>query len=83
MKTIMTAIALTIALPAMAHAQATPPAAPKADCCEKMKAEGKECCCKDMAKMDHSKHDMKAGADPHAGHNMSQTAQPASHSNHQ
>jgi hypothetical protein len=49
-------------------------------CCEKMKAEGKECCCKDMAKMDHGNHDMKAGADPHAGHDV---AQPAAHSTHQ
>ena len=80
MKTILTAIALTIALPAMAHAQAAPPAAPKAGCCEKMKDMAE---CKDMAKMDHGKHDMKAGADPHAGHDMSKTAQPASHSNHQ
>ena len=41
-----------------------------------------EDCCKDMAKMDHGKHDMKAGADPHAGHDMPQKA-PAAHSNHQ
>ena len=60
------AIALTIALPAMAHAQATT-AAPKAGCCEKMKDMAG---CKDMAKMDHSKHEMKAGANPHAGHAM-------------
>ena len=80
MKKLLTAIALTIALPAMAHAQATPPAAPKADCCEKMKDMAD---CKDMAKMDHGKHDMKARADAHAGHDMPQTAQPANHSNHQ
>ena len=43
------AIALTLALPAIAHAQ-TAPAPEKQDCCEKMKAEGKECCCKDMDK---------------------------------
>lgn len=83
MKKMLTAIALTIALPAMAHAQAAPAPASKMACCEKMKADGKECCCKDMAKMDHSKHDMKAGADAHAGHDMSQKAPPASHSNHQ
>lgn len=71
MKNILTAIALAIALPALAHAQTAPAPAPKADCCEKMKAEGKECCCKDMAKMDHGKHDKKAGADAHAGHDMS------------
>ena len=82
MNKFLTAIALTIALPAVAHAQT----APKADCCEKMKAEGKECCCKDMAKMDHGKHDMKGGADAHAGHDMSPSgakAPPAdTHQNH-
>lgn len=58
MKKILTALALSIALPAVAHAQAAP--APKEDCCEKMKAEGKECCCcKDMAGKDHAAHDMK------------------------
>ena len=72
MKKILTAVALSIALPALAHAQTAPVSAPKADCCEKMKAEGKECCCKDMmAKMGHGKQGMKAGADAHAGHDMS------------
>ena len=33
-------------------------------------------CCKDMAKMDHGKQGMKAGADPHAGHDMSQPSAP-------
>ena len=67
MKKILTAIALSIALPAVAHAQAAPAA--KMDCCEKMKdkCDG----CKDMAKMDHDKQGMTAGADPHAGHDMS------------
>jgi len=75
MKKFLAAIALSIALPAVAHAQAAPAA--KMDCCEKMKAEGKECCCKDMAKMDHGKQGMKAGADPHAGHDMSKPSAPA------
>ena len=57
MNKILTAIALSIALPAVAHAQAAP--APKEDCCEKMKAQGKECCCKDMAGKEHAGHDMK------------------------
>lgn len=66
MKILFGAIALIIAVPAAA--QTAPAPAPKADCCEKMKAEGKECCCKDM---DHSKHDSKTGsqsgsADPSA-----------------
>lgn len=67
MNKILTAVALSIALPALAHAQPAPAPAPKASCCEKMKDMD---CCKD-GKMDHSKHDMKAGsADPHAGHDM-------------
>jgi hypothetical protein len=59
-KMIFGAIALAIAVPAAAQAA---PAEPKADCCEKMKAEGKECCCKDMAQKDH---DMKQGHQPKA-----------------
>ena len=77
MKKLLTAIALSIALPAVAHAQAAPVPAPKADCCEKMKSEGKECaCCKDMdhskmdhSKMDHSQHGAQPPAvDEHANH---------------
>ena len=64
------AIALTVALPAMAHAQAVT-AAPKAGCCAKMKGMAG---CKDMAKMpmmDHGAHGAKTVTDPHAGHDMS------------
>lgn len=97
MNKLLTAIALTIALPALAQAQAAPaPApAPKAGCCEQMK--DKDCCkdkagmdcCKGMdhSKMDHSQHDMKGGANPHAGHDMSQPGAKAPaadpHANHQ
>ena len=89
MKKILTAIALTIALPAMANAQAAPATTSKADCCEKMKNMAD---CKDMAKMDHSKmdhsgHDMKAGANLHADHDMPQPGAKApqadAHQNHQ
>lgn len=77
------AIALTVALPAMAHAQAVT-AAPKGGCCAKMKDMAG---CKNMAKMDHEKHDMKAGADPHAGHDMSgptaKSPRADAHQNHQ
>ena len=60
MKKLLTAIALTIALPAAAYA-ADPAPQPKQDCCEKMKAEGKDCCCcKDMDK-DHAGHDSHDG----------------------
>jgi hypothetical protein len=69
-KMIFGAIALAIAVPAAA--QTAPAEAPKADCCEKMKAEGKECCCKDMAGKDHAehgKHQPKADGDAgHEGH---------------
>jgi hypothetical protein len=75
MKKILTAIALSIALPAVAHAQAAPAPAPEKDCCEKMKAEGKECCCKDMAGKDHAKHDMK--------HSEALTPQGEAHEGHQ
>jgi len=85
MNKILTAIALSIALPAGAHAQAAPAPAPKADCCEKMK---EMCdCCKDMSKMDHSMHGMKPGANAHAGHDKSQpdakAPQAETHQDHQ
>ena len=80
MKKILTAIALTIALPAVAHAQAAPA---KAGCCEKMKDMN---CCKDMAGMDHAGHNMK-GMDTHAMQNMPQPGAKAPeadpHQNHQ
>ena len=83
MKKILTAVALTIALPAVAHAQAAPAPAAKMACCEKMK--DKHDCSKNMAKMDHDMQGMKAGADPHAGHDMSKPSAPApadAHKNH-
>ena len=86
MKKILTAIALTIAIPTVAQAQAAPAPAVKMECCEKMKAEAKECCCKDMAKMDHDMQGMKAGGAMPAGHDMSKSSAPApadAHKNHQ
>lgn len=74
MKNIVAAIALTIALPAVAHAQAAPAPAPKADCCDKMK--DKMDCCKDMAGKEHAGHEMMQSgakapaADPHQNHKM-------------
>ena len=62
MNKILTAIALAIAIPAVAHAQAAPAPAAETDCCEKMKAEGKECCCKHMAGKEHAGHDMHGDA---------------------
>ena len=69
MKKYLLSIALTVALPAMAQAQAAT-AAEKCPCCEKMKDMD---CCKD-GKMDHGAHDAhgaQAPTDPHAGHDMS------------
>ena len=68
MNKILTAVALAIALPAVAHAQAAPPPTAEKDCCEKMKAEGKECCCKDMDKNDHAGHDMKGTGEADSQH---------------
>ena len=64
MMKLMTAIALTIALPAAAYA-ADPAPRPKQDCCEKMKAEGKKCCCDDMADKDHAGHGEHGGDQGH------------------
>lgn len=73
MNKILTAIALTIALPAVALAQAAPAPAPMAESHEKMMAH-----CKDMmAKMGPSMSDMKAGAKMPAGHDMSNMSKPA------
>ena len=69
MKKILAAVALAIALPGVANAQAAPAPEHKMECCEKMKAEGKECCCKDMAGKDHDmKQDHQPKAEPERGH---------------
>ncbi len=71
MKSLLFATLMSVAFSAAAHAQTAPAPAPKMECCEKMKAEGKDCCCKDMAKKDHSGHGAKAPSAPptDAGHN--------------
>jgi hypothetical protein len=70
MMKLLTAIALATALPAAAHA-ADPAPQPKQDCCEKMKHDGKECCCcKDMDHKGHAEH---------GGHDSS----PSEHEAHQ
>ena len=66
MKILIGAMALAIAVPAAAQ---TAPPEHKMECCEKMKAEGKECCCKDMAKKDHDmKQDHQPKGDGERGH---------------
>ncbi len=70
MKTIiLSAVALAFAAPALGQ---TPPAEPKMDSHEKMKAEGKECCCKDMAKKDHGERGEHHGGDKSAEHGAHQ-----------
>jgi hypothetical protein len=59
MTKLLTAIALAIVLPSIAHAQATPDAPAKKACCAKMKAKDKKCCCDDMARGDDGGHAMK------------------------
>ena len=56
MNKLLAVVVLSIAFPSIAHAQdaATTPA--KEDCCAKMKAEGKKCCCEDVDKKDHAEH---------------------------
>ena len=77
MKKILGALAMSIAIPSIAHAQAAQ--AEKMACCEKMKEE-KCACCKDMAGKGHDGHDMSGGKDPHAGHDMTPKA-PSTQSN--
>lgn len=70
MKKLLAAIALTIAIPSIAHTQAAQ--TPKLDCCEKMRE--KCACCKDMTGKGHEGHHMSGGKDPHAGHGMTPKA---------
>ncbi len=69
MKMIFAAVALSIAVPALAHAQTAPASAPveaKKGCCAEMKA--KMDCCKDMGDKAHAGHDMSKPATPHQNH---------------
>ena len=66
MKTLLLALAFGLALPVAAHAAA--PASKAKECCCKDMAKGKKMsCCNDMKK----DAKVKAGSDPHAGHDMS------------
>ena len=72
MKTLIAAVAFAIAIPTAAYAQATTPA-DNPDCCEKMKADGKDCCCKDMDKSKdshatHETHEIKGPRAPDTPH---------------
>ena len=84
MKMIIGALALSLAVPAVAqtapavdpHAGHQMPAqqGDKKDCCEKMKAEGKECCCKDMAGKGHDMKQHQSGAERGSSGNAGHTS---------
>ena len=83
MKTLIAAIALTIASPALAqtadphagHAKGQHEGHEQKDCCADKDGNGKMDCCEKMkdgkAMECCAKHAKKSGADPHAGHDMS------------
>lgn len=63
----LAAVALAIALPGVAHAQAAPAEKPKMACCEKMKDKC-GCCDKEAAKPADS--GTASSSNPDAGHDM-------------
>ena len=77
MNKLITAVALAIALPGVAHAQAAPAEKPKMACCEKMK--DKRGCCNKMAVKPARGSDAPS-SDPHAGHDMTPAAPADKHS---
>lgn len=76
MNKLFAAIAIAIALPGVAHAQAAPAEKPKMDCCEKMK--DKCACCDEMAGKTAGGSDASS-SDPHAGHDMKPQAPVGGH----
>jgi hypothetical protein len=74
MNKLMTAVALAIALPGVAHAQAAPAEKPKMECCEKMK--DKCACCEKMAGK-HGSGTSGPSSDAHAGHDKKPDPAPA------
>lgn len=80
MNRLLTAIAVAIALPGVAHAQ-TAPEAPKMECCAKMK--DKCGCCEKMGAKPSDAQQAPSSDDPHAGHDMNPAPAPAGeHSHH-
>ena len=79
MNKLMTAVALAIAFPGVAQAQAAPAEKPKMECCEKMK--DKCACCDKMAAKPASGTDAPS-SDPHAGHDMTPAAPADGHAHH-
>lgn len=75
----LAAVALAIALPGVAHAQAAPAEKPKMACCEKMKDKC-ECCDKAAAKPADS--GTASPSNSHAGHDMKPEAPTGGHATH-
>ena len=71
MKTLLAALAISLALPAAAHAADN--AMDKCCCCETMKHDGKDCCDEKTAE----KKGEHAGHEGHAGHEMPAPQAPA------
>ena len=79
MNKLITAVALAVALPSIAHAQAAPVEKPGMECCEKMK--DRCACCDKMAGKPVGGTDAPS-SDPHAGHDMKPAAPAEGHPNH-
>ncbi|NTZ43347.1 hypothetical protein G7A66_09670 [Altererythrobacter sp. SALINAS58] len=67
MKKFLIVAAIGVALPSVAHAQAAP-TPPAMECCEKMKAEDKKCCCAEMSEKDHAEHQESTSTVDHSAH---------------
>lgn len=72
----LAAVALAIALPGVAHAEAASAEKPKMECCEKMKDKC-ECCDKEAAKPADS--GTASSSNPHAGHDVKPGAPAGGH----
>ena len=80
MNKLMTAIALAIALPGVAHAQAAPAEKPKMECCKTMKD---TCaCCDTMAGKPASSGGAAPSSDPQAAHDMAPATPSDGHPHH-
>jgi hypothetical protein len=79
MNKLMTAVALAIAFPGVAQAQAAPAEKPKMECCEKMK---EKCACCDKMAGKPAGGTSAPSADPHAGHDMKSAAPAYGHAHH-
>lgn len=79
MNKLTTAVALAIALPGVAHAQAAPAEKPKMECCERMKD---RCACCDKMATKTASGTNASSSDPHPSHDMTSAAPADGHSNH-